>query len=412
MNFSLLRALMIGNALEYYDFFLYSFFVSIIAPHFFPASDPLSTLMMGFGVFAVGFVARPIGALFFGHLGDKYGRKNALLCTLFLMAISTVAIGLLPVYENIGIVAPLCLVLFRLLQGFAAGGEVNGVAVFGLEQTVPVRRGLMGAFINSSAGIGAIMATVMGVLFTNDLMPDWAWRIPFCLGGLVAFVGLYLRRSLSELDQRKTVKVPLLYILQNHRASFLKALGIGGFLHVPFYIIVGYMNPTMHAQGMISSTELMLMNAAVTCMGVLIIPILGHFSDKIGHGRLMLWGALGQIALAVPVFMVYTGGSFYQILWGQIGVLMFAEAFVSPSNAYLNTLFPSECRYSGVAFGSCLGTAIFGGTTPLLCNQLAYFMDPLWGPAFYLIGTALLGVFAVVKVRGKGTPPIKVAYEG
>ena len=392
---------MIGNALEYYDFFLYSFFVSIIAPHFFPSSDPLSTLMMGFGVFAVGFIARPIGALFFGHFGDKYGRKKALFLTLLLMAASTVAIGLLPVYERIGIFAPLFLVLFRLLQGFAAGGEVNGVAVFGLEQTVPAKCGFIGAFLTSSAGMGAMLATAMGVLFTNSLMPDWAWRIPFCFGGLVAFVGLYLRRSLSESDQKKTLKMPLLYILQNHRASFLKAIGIGGFLHVPFYIIVGYMNPTMHAKAMISSTELMLMNTAVTCIGVLIIPILGHFSDKIGHGRLMLWGGLGQIVAALPVFMIYTTGNFSQILWAQIGLLMVAEAFVAPSNAYLNTLFPPECRYSGVAFGSCLGTAIFGGTTPLMCNQLAAFIDPLWGPALYLMGTALLGMFAVMTVREK-----------
>lgn len=404
MNFSLLRALMIGNALEYYDFFLYSFFVSIIAPHFFPSSDPLTTLVMGFGVFAVGFIARPIGALFFGHFGDKHGRKKALFVTLLLMAVSTVAIGLLPIYGKIGIFAPLLLVLFRLLQGFAAGGEVNGVAVFGLEQTVAAKRGFIGAFLTSSAGMGAMMATAMGVLFTNSLMPDWAWRIPFCFGGLVAFVGLYLRRSLNEGDHKKTVKVPLLYILQNHRASFLKAVGIGGFLHAPFYIIVGYMNPTMHAKGMISSTELMLMNTAVTCMGVLIIPILGHYSDKIGHGRLMFWGALGQLSLALPVFMIYTTGSFYQILWVQVGLLAVAEAFVAPSNAYLNTLFPVECRYSGVAFGSCLGTAIFGGTTPLMCNQLATLIDPLWGPSLYLMGTALVGLFAVKKLREQREP--------
>lgn len=397
MNISLLRALMIGNALEYYDFFLYSFFVSIIAPHFFPASDPLSTLMMGFGVFAVGFLTRPLGALFFGHFGDKYGRKVTLLSTLLLMALATVGIGLLPVYEQIGLLAPFFLVLFRLLQGFAAGGEVNGVAVFGLEQTPLKKQGFVGAFMTSSAGVGAIMATMMGLLFTHPLMPEWAWRIPFCLGGFVACVGLYLRRSLNELETRKTVKIPLVDILQNHLPSFLKATGIGGFLHVPFYIIVGYMNPTMHAKGMISSTELMLMNMAVTLIGALIIPLLGHFSDNIGHRPMMIWGALGQILCAFPVFMVYTMGSFSHILWMQIGLLMMAEAFVAPSNAYLNTLFPEECRYSGVAFGVCLGTAIFGGTTPLVCNQLASGLDPLWGPALYLMGTALLGLLAIVK---------------
>lgn len=399
MKFYILRALMIGNALEYYDFFLYSFFVSIISPLFFPLSDSLTVLMMGFSVFAVGFVARPIGAIFFGHMGDKYGRKKALLGTLILMAFSTVGIGLLPTYEMVGIFAPLFLILFRLLQGFAAGGEVNGVAVFGLEQTTPERHGLVGALINSSAGIGAIMATSMGLIFTNNLMPDWSWRIPFCLGGIVAFVGIYLRHTLNEPEQKKSVTVPLLDIMQNHPLSFIKAVGVGGFLHVPFYIIVGYMNPTLHAKGFISSTELMLMNTAVTLIGVLIMPLLGHFSDKIGQRRLMLWSALGQMALAFPVLMTYTQGNLFEILFVQVGLLMLAEGFISPSNAYLNTLFPSECRYSGVAFGCCLGIALFGGTTPLFCSQLAKSFGPIWGPSFYLIGTAILGIFSVRKIE-------------
>src|SRR5436190_4206677 len=182
MKFPILRALMIGNALEYYDFFLYSFFVSILSPLFFPATDPLNGLMMGFGVFAVGFIARPVGALFFGHWGDKYGRKKALFGTLLLMAFSTVGIGVLPVYEKIGLLSPFFLIIFRLCQGFAAGGEVNGSAIFGLEQTALEKRGFVGALINSSAGVGAILATIMGALFTNGFMPEWAWRIPFFFG--------------------------------------------------------------------------------------------------------------------------------------------------------------------------------------------------------------------------------------
>lgn len=401
MKFPILRALMIGNALEYYDFFLYSFFVSILSPLFFPATDTLTGLMMGFGVFAVGFVARPLGALFFGHWGDKYGRKKALYGTLLLMAVSTVGIGLLPSYETIGLFSPLFLVLFRLCQGFAAGGEVNGSAIFALEQTALEKRGFAGALINSSAGIGAILATLMGALFTNGFMPEWAWRIPFFLGGFVAFVGIYLRHILVEGESHQQQKVPLLDVMQNYPLSFLKAIGVGGFIHVPFYIIVGYMNPTLHAKGIISSLELMLMNMAVTLMGVLIIPPLGHYSDKIGQSRMMTWGALGQIALILPVFMIYKSGNIGWILGAQIMLLMFAEAYISPSNAYLNSLFPRECRYSGVAFGSCLGAALFGGTTPLICSQFAVLFGPM-GPSFYLIAMALIG-FMAVRQKGRKT---------
>jgi MHS family proline/betaine transporter-like MFS transporter len=401
MKFPLLRALMVGNALEYYDFFLYSFFVSILSPLFFPSSDPLTALMMGFGVFAVGFVARPIGALFFGHWGDKYGRKNALLATLLLMACSTVGIGLLPPYETIGVFAPFLLVLFRLLQGFAAGGEVNGAAVFGLEQTPFDKRGCVGGLINSSAGIGAILATIMGALFTNGYMPGWAWRIPFFIGGLVACVGIYLRRHLKDESPRKHVNIPLLNVIREHPLSFLKAVGVGGFIHVPFYIIVGYMNPTLHAKGLITSPELMLMNMIVTLLGLMMIPLLGHYSDKIGQERLMGWGALSQIALIFPVFVIYMGAIPSWILMAQIILLVAAEAYVAPSNAYLSSLFPAECRYSGVAFGSCLGTALFGGTTPLICGQLAAYFGPM-GPGFYLIAMASIGFIAVKQVRKQG----------
>lgn len=400
MKFPLLRALMVGNALEYYDFFLYSFFVSILSPLFFPSSDPLTALMMGFGVFAVGFVARPVGALFFGHWGDKYGRKNALLGTLLLMAFSTVGIGLLPAHETIGVFAPFLLVVFRLLQGFAAGGEVNGSAIFGLEQTPVERRGFVGGLINSSAGMGAILATLMGALFTNGYMPEWAWRIPFFIGGLVACVGIYLRRHLKDEPQRKQLKVPLLNVIQDHPLSFLKAVGVGGFIHVPFYIIVGYMNPTLHAKGLITSPELMLMNMMVTLLGLMMIPLLGHYSDKIGQERLMGWGALGQIALILPVLVIYMGAIPSWVLISQIILLIAAEAYVAPSNAYLSSLFPPECRYSGVAFGSCLGTAFFGGTTPLICGQLATHFGPM-GPGFYLIAMATVGFIAVKQVRAQ-----------
>ncbi|MBS0271352.1 MAG: MFS transporter [Proteobacteria bacterium] len=399
MNTKLLRALIIGNVLEYYDFFLYSFFVSILSPLFFPSSDSLTALMMGFSVFAVGFIARPIGALIFGHWGDKYGRKNALFYTLLLMAISTIGIGFLPTYEMVGLLAPALLIFFRLLQGLSAGGEVNGVAIFGLEQTIETRQGFIGAVINSSAGIGAILATTIGAIVTASFMPHWAWRIPFYLGGLVALVGLYLRKALNENTAKTVFPVPLLVVIRNYPLSFLKAVGVGGFLHVPFYIIVGYMNPTLHAKGLITSTELMLMNMAVTLFGVSVMPLLGHYSDKISPRRMMVWGALGQMILAFPIFLIYIHSSVRMLFLAQIGFLMFAEAFIAPSNAYLNKLFPSECRYSGIAFGSCFGTAIFGGTTPIICNQLAQNVGPLWGPTLYIIGTALMGLIAVIQLK-------------
>lgn len=281
------------------------------------------------------------------------------------------------------------------MQGFAAGGEVNGAAILGLEQTASAKRGFAGALILSSAGIGAILATSSGVLFTSDGIPKWGWRIPFCLGGLVGVIGFYLRRSLIEETKMTSHAFPLLNVVQSHPLSFLKAIGVGGFLHVPFYIIVGYMNPLLHVKEVITGSELMIINLIVTVFGVIIIPPLGFLADKIGSSRLMTWGAIGQIILSIPIFFVYTEGNLFSIFIAETMLLMFAEAFIAPSHTYLNTLFPRQCRYSGVAFGSCLGTALFGGTTPLFCSYLSQWIGPFWGPSFYLIGLAFIGVWAV-----------------
>ena len=155
------------------------------------------------------------------------------------------------------------------------------------------------------------------------------------------------------------------------------------------------MNPTMHTKGLISSFELMLMSMTTTLAFALLLPIFGHYSDKMGLRRLMTWGAFGQVALALPMFMVYTEGNFWGVLFAQMGFLMVSAAFIAPSSAYLNTLFPVECRYSGVALGACLGTALFGGTTPLICSKLAILIGPSFGPGLYVMGTALMGLLAV-----------------
>ena len=399
MKFPVLRALMIGNALECYDFLLYNLFVSILSPLFFPPSEPLTALMMGFGIFALGIAARPIGALVFGHWGDRYGRKNTLFGTLILMAVSTVGIGLLPTYEKIGLFAPFLLVAFRFLQGFASGGETSGAAIFGLEQTTDSKQGFVGALIRTSTSVGTISATIMGLLFTCDFMPEWGWRIPFCFGGFVAFIGLYLRRILKEEDTWKPLKLPLLEVIQRYPVSFLKAICIGGFLHIPFYSIAGYMNPTLHAKGIITSSGLMMMNMASTLSFIFFLPLLGYLSDKMGKKRMMTWGALGQMALTLPMFFIYTEGNLGSIVVTQMIFLMMSSFFLAPSSAYLNTLFPTECRYSGIAFGTCLGTALFGGTAPLICSYLTSSIGPLMGPSLYLIVMGLIGFTAVRKIQ-------------
>lgn len=393
MNYSMIRILMIGNAFEYYDFFLCSFFVSIISPSFFPSSDPFASLLAGFCFVGVGFIARPFGAFIFGYLGDKYGRKYALTKTLFLMAFSTFLIGVIPPYEKIGLYAPLLLIVLRFVQGFAIGGEVNGSAIFGLEITQSSKNGFIGALLNSSAGIGAIFATSLGFLLINEILPHWTWRLLFYLGGAGAFIGIVVRKSLEDFLPKQISNMPFIEMIQKYRLSFIRTIGIGFFLYCSFYILVGCIMPMQHASEQITKTEMILIDGCLVVFGTMISPILGLLSDKIGLRKVMLFGALGQILIATPLFLFVASGNLTEILIASIFLMFFAQTFIAPSNGYLNTLFPPECRFTGISFGICLGVAFSGCITPILCSQL--FMISNIAPSLFLIGSGLVGIIAL-----------------
>ncbi len=311
------------------------------------------------------------------------------------MGFSTVGIAFLPCYEVCGFSSSLLLVLFRFLQGIATGGEINGASVYAIEESNQERCGFISSLIKSSSGFGAILATIMGLIFTNEYIPDWTWRVPFFFGGVITIIGLYFRRVLGESETPIAITAPILNVVKKHTLSFFRIIGISSFLHVPYYVIVGYMNPNLYSKGLMSIFTLMLMNSAITIIGTIALPIWGYFSDKVGHGRFMVWAALAQMFFIFPIFFIYTQEKILCIFISQIVLLLLAEAFIAPASAFMNTLFPNECRYSGVAFGDCLGIAIFGGTTPLICHQLAKLIDPLWGPCIYVFSTALLGIISI-----------------
>jgi MHS family proline/betaine transporter-like MFS transporter len=396
----IIASTIVGNILEYYDFMLFTFFISILSPLFFPAENSTNALLLGFTVFALGFFARPIGALIFGTLGDKWGRKKTLSLSILLMAIPTALMGLIPTYEQIGLLAPLALVICRVLQGLAAGGEVNGAAIFALEHTPLEKRSFWGSVLTSSAGLGALLATVVGALFTLSVFPEWAWRIPFILGGALGFAGYYIRKQLVETPEFEAITplkhLPIKEVLQHAKQPFVKALAVGALINVPFYAIVGYMNPVLHTKGFIEKPEMMLMNTALLVVVLFILPVMGRLGDRLGYQRVMSTSCYALILTSLITFWVFSHGTIETILVAQILFLASAEGYVGPSNGYLNQLFPPQYRYTGVAFASCLGTAICAGTTPLICTSLAEWVDPTWGPALYIIG---LSVFALGVLR-------------
>jgi len=415
LNKRIFIAAMIGNALEFYDFTIYGFFVAILSPLFFPATDPLTSLISGFGVFALGFLTRPLGAIFFGHIGDKYGRRKALSLTIIWMALPTVVIGLLPTYQQIGIFAPLLLTLCRVVQGFSAGGEYNGAGIFVIEHSPADRRGFLGGLLTSSGSMGALLASGIGMFFTLPFMPAWGWRIPFLLGGVIAVVGLYLRQQIDESPefkqtylQKKSNTLPLFSIFKENKGSFFCTVGIGAMATVPFYIVLAYMNPMLLTQGKVVASSMMLINALMSVICIISLPLMGGLADRVGHSKVMMYAALLLTISAYPFFWVFEHGSVFLIVLFQAFIMILTEAYTGPSNAFMYQLFHTSQRYTGVALGYTLGLALFGGTTPYISANLVKYFNSPYMPAFYLMIIGLLGFMGAVWGKKRAYRDVKV----
>ncbi len=393
-----LFAAMAGNALEFYDFTLYGFFVAILAPLYFPSVDPTVSLISGFGVFALGFLMRPLGALLFGHIGDKYGRKRALSLSIFGIALPTAAIGLLPTYDQIGIFAPLFLILFRLIQGLCTGGEYNGAGVFVVEHSKEGYRGFLGSLLTSSGCLGALLACIVGSIFVNSNLPQWCWRIPFLFGLVIGFIGYYLRKKVDETlttNNTQEAKLPIIEVFRHHPLPLLICIFIGSAATIPLYIITTFMNSRLAALGIITHQQMMLMNAFVLLILTVMMPIMGWIADKVGYKKLMSFSCISLFILAYPFFVIYSMQNLYLIVIFQILMLSLNEAFVGPSNAYMSSLFPQNFRYSGVAFGYCVGLSLFGGTAPYVAEWLIKATSHQTSPSLCIMWGAFMGAIAL-----------------
>ena len=240
-NYKAIFAAMIGNALEYYDVMLYGFFAAMLAPLFFPNDNPAISIISSFGTFAAGFIMRPLGGLLFGHLGDKFGRRRALVLAIFLVTIPTFTIGVLPTYAEIGMAAPIILVACRLLQGLCVGGEYSGASIFVIEYSKKGKESFAGSILAASGLVGGVLGTFFGFLCTLPLMPSWGWRLPFLMGSLFGLIGYYIRLQVKESPDfaRHTgniEKVPLWGVLESRKRNLLCTVGIGATTLIPFYI--------------------------------------------------------------------------------------------------------------------------------------------------------------------------------
>ncbi len=409
---------MLGTTVEWYDFFLYGVAAAIVFPDvFFPDADPVAGTLLSFGTFAIGFIARPLGGLVFGHFGDKIGRKKLLVVSLMMMGASTFLIGLLPGYATIGVAAPLLLVLLRLIQGFALGGEWGGAVLIVSEHGRPENRGFWSSWPQAGAPAGNLLATgVLALLaaFQSDAaFESWGWRIPFLLSAVLIIVGLFVRLAVSEspvfLEAQRVAaekaaqtgvaeKAPILTVLAHYKREVLVAMGARIAENVSFYVLTAFsLTYLTKAQGADSSFTL---NALVVASAVhlVTIPMWGALSDRIGRKPVYLFGAVGIGAWAFALFGLLDPDNFWLSVFAITVGLLFHGAMYGPQAAFFAELFGTKSRYTGVGIGSQLASLVAGAPAPLIAVALlGSFEDP--NPtrvSLYLLVCAVVTVVAVV----------------
>ena len=399
----------IGNALEWFDFVIYGFFAATLAKLFFPTGNETVSLLLAFATFGVTFFMRPLGAIVIGNYADRHGRKAAFTLTILLMMVGTAIIAVAPTYAAVGIFAPILIVAARMIQGFSAGGEFGSATAFLAEQN-PARRGFFASWQFASQGITTVLATGIGVMLTSTLtapqMESWGWRIPFIFGLLIGPVAYYIRRHVDETIEFQRMQVshsPLREAFADSKTRMLVCFGAVVLCTVAMYTVLFMPTYATRQLGLTASGGF-LGGLLTGVIQVLLIPVFGALSDRIG--RLPIAG----VSAAVMLVMVYPLFSWLEadptlktllIVQGIIGVLM--AAYMGPLAALMSELFPARMRTTGLSISYAFGVAIFGGFAPFINAWLIEVTGTKLAPAFYLMLAAAISLFALAAARRLGS---------
>ncbi|QUH02079.1 MFS transporter [Saccharopolyspora erythraea] len=396
----------IGNALEWFDILVYGFFAATISKLFFPASDETVSLVLTLGTFAVSYVVRPIGALVLGAYADRAGRKSALMLSIRLMMAATLVIAIMPPYAQIGLVAPIAILLARLVQGFSAGGEFGSATAF-LVEHAPEKRGFMASWQFASQGLATLLASAFGTVLTATLsdaqLESWGWRIPFVFGLLIGPVGYYIRRYVGEAGEFvKTAdleRAPVQETFRSQKGRMLVAMGALAVSTAISYLITYMPTFAVKELGLPASTGF----ASTLVTGIVLTgltPLVGHLSDRFGRTRIMLIFAALILALVYPSFaflIASPGFAVILVVMFLVGVLK--AGYFAPLPAMMAELFPVTSRATGMAVSYNIGVMTFGGTTPLVIVWLVDATGSKLSLTFYLMLLAVLSLVSVVFAR-------------
>jgi len=393
----------IGNVLEWYDFAIYGYFATAIGRQFFPHEDPVAQLLSAFGVFALGYLMRPVGGALIGHIGDRFGRRAALTLSVASMAIPTFLIGLLPGYATLGLLAPLALTLLRMLQGLSVGGEYTSSMVFLVERAPEGRRGVMGALASCGACGGILLGSAVGAGFAATMstasLESWGWRVPFLLGLVVGIAGYFLRRHVLDTVPAETRKRALVETLHDHWRIVLGFAGLSVFNAVGFYVSFVYLVSWLQtADGMAPARALEINSVSMA----LLLPVMiaaGLLSDRFGRKPVLLLATFLGVVSAVPAFWLLNHHSVLLPFLGQLVLVLMIGIYGSTQPAIMVEAAPVQVRCTAVALGYNICLGVIGGMTPLAAAWLVNRTGDEIAPAFLIMAASAVTFMTILRFR-------------
>ena len=403
----------LGNFIEWFDYASYSYLATVIALVFFPGEDRMVATMMTFGVFALAFLVRPIGAIFWGNMGDKKGRKWALSVSILLMSGSTFLIGCLPGYAAIGVAAPILLLLLRVVQGFSASGEYAGAATFIAEYAPKNHRGFYCSMVPASTAtgllVGSLFASFMYSVWGADstFMVDWGWRIPFLLAGPLGYITHYIRTHLEDSPvyeimqeqlqkQGRQVERPIRTLLKRHPRKLIVSFGACVLNAVGFYAVLTYLPNYLEVTLNYDAASASLITTITLVVYIGFIFLSGRISDRFGRKRMLIGACVGFIVFTVPAFMLLGTLNFWTILIVELVMCLILTVNDGTLSSYLTETFPTDVRYSGFALSFNLANAIFGGSASYISFWLISVTGSDIAPAWYMVGIACIALVAMI----------------
>lgn len=395
----------LGNATEWFDYGIYAYGVTYISAALFPG-DMENAVLFALGTFAISFLIRPLGGLFWGPLGDRIGRKSVLALTILLMAGATFGVGLIPSYASIGFWAPTLLVLLRIVQGFSTGGEYGGAATFMAEYAPDDRRGFFGSFLEfgtlAGFSLGAMLMLGFSLLLGDDAMHRWGWRIPFLVAAPLGLIGMYLRAKMEDTPifveecvvAEGRAAPGIATILRDHKRPMLVVAGLVVALNIVNYTLLSYMPTYLQRRIGLSAEEALIVPIIGMLFMMLFLPFAGALSDRIGRRPMWRWSLIGLLVLVVPLYMLIgtglTGAIVGFILLGLLYVPQLATI-----SATFPAMFPTPVRFAGFAIAYNVATSIFGGTAPMIGSGLIILTGDELMPAYYMMAACLVGLVAL-----------------